>query len=231
MESVDARAAARAVVRASEAQPEHKGQEPGAVPENATRRSDLTDARVHHVGYVRVSTLDQNPASQLTGLVLDRVFTDHASGKDRNRPALREMLLYARPGDVLEVESIDRLARNLDDLRQLVAELTRRGVKVHFRRENLTFSAERDHIAELMLGIMGALAEFERALIRERQREGITLAQRQGKYTGGTRKLSPAAVTDLRARVAKGDESKAAIAREFRIHVTTLHRYLTRASA
>lgn len=183
------------------------------------------------VGYVRVSTVDQNPESQLDGLQLHRVFTDHASGKDRDRPQLREMLQYVRDGDTLFVASIDRLARNLEHLRQLVSELLQRGVSVRFARENLSFPANGPNLAtaNVMLMIMGALAEFERDLLRERQREGIKLAQRQGKYTGGARKLSPAAVGQLVGRVLLGKESKAAIAREFEIHPTTLYRYVERA--
>jgi DNA invertase Pin-like site-specific DNA recombinase len=94
------------------------------------------------IGYVRVSTLDQNAARQLEGMPLDRVFTDKASGKTMARPALDDMLRYVRAGDTVVVHSMDRLARNLDDLRRLVQTLTKRGVAVQFLKENMTFTGE-----------------------------------------------------------------------------------------
>ena len=94
------------------------------------------------VGYVRVGTLDQNPDRQLDGLRLDRTFTDKASGKDVARPKLTELLRFVRDGDTVVVHSLDRLGRNLDDLRRLVGELTGRGVQVEFAKEQLVFSGE-----------------------------------------------------------------------------------------
>jgi DNA invertase Pin-like site-specific DNA recombinase len=139
------------------------------------------------VGYVRVSTLDQNEKRQLEGQVLDRVFTDKASGRDTSRPELTELLRFARNGDTVVVHSMDRLARNLDDLRSLVQTLTRKGVRVEFVKESLVFTGEDSPMANLMLSVMGAFAEFERSLIRERQREGIALAQQGGAYKGRKR--------------------------------------------
>lgn len=97
------------------------------------------------VGYVRVSTVDQNPKRQLEGVALDRVFTDRASGKDTKRPELDALLTYVRDGDAVVVHSMDRLARNLEDLRRLVRELTGRGVRVEFVKEALTFTALTHH--------------------------------------------------------------------------------------
>src|SRR5580704_11144537 len=94
------------------------------------------------VGYVRVSSLDQNTGRQLEGLDLDRTFTDRASGKDVKRPQLQAALEYLRDGDVLVVHSMDRLARNLDDLRRIVTELTARGVQVQFVKEGMVFTGE-----------------------------------------------------------------------------------------
>jgi DNA invertase Pin-like site-specific DNA recombinase len=94
------------------------------------------------IGYVRVSTLDQNERRQLGDQVLDRVFTDKASGRDTSRPELTELLRFARNGDTVVVHSMDRLARNLDDLRALVQGLTRKGVRVEFLKENLVFTCE-----------------------------------------------------------------------------------------
>lgn len=179
------------------------------------------------IGYVRVSTLDQNPERQLEQVQLDRVFTDRASGKDTERPELEALLTYIREGDTLVVHSMDRLARNLDDLRRLVQSLTRRGVRIGFVKENLAFTGEDSPMATLLLSVMGAFAEFERALIRERQREGIALAKRRGVYRGRRKVLSAEQVEQLRSRIA-GGEPKAAVARDFGISRETLYRYLER---
>jgi DNA invertase Pin-like site-specific DNA recombinase len=178
------------------------------------------------IGYIRVSSFDQNPERQLENTALDRVFTDKASGKDVHRPALDRLLTFVREGDTVVVHSMDRLARNLDDLRRLVQSLTKRGVAVQFLKENMTFTGEDTPMANLMLSVMGAFAEFERALIKERQREGIALAKQRGVYTGRKRALSPAQVVELRRRAAT--ESKAALAREFQISRETLYQYLKR---
>ena len=124
------------------------------------------------IGYVRVSSLDQNPDRQLEQISVDRTFTDKASGKDVDRPQLDALLRFAREGDTVVVHSMDRLARNLDDLRQIVRSLTGRGIRVEFVKEGLTFTGEDAPMATLLLSVMGAFAEFERALIRERQRGG-----------------------------------------------------------
>ncbi len=136
------------------------------------------------IGYIRVSTLDQNPDRQLEGAQVSKVFADKASGKDTQRPQLDALLGYVREGDTLVVHSMDRLARNLDDLRRLVQQLTGRGVRIEFVKEGLTFTGEDSPMANLLLSVMGAFAEFERELIRERQREGIALAKLRGAYRG-----------------------------------------------
>jgi len=177
------------------------------------------------IGYTRVSTLDQQTTRQLEGVTVDRMFTDKASGKDTRRPALDELLGFVREGDTVVVHSMDRLARNLDDLRRLVKELTRRGVRIEFVKENLTFTGEDSPMANLMLSVMGAFAEFERALIRERQREGIALAKRRGVYRGRKKALSDDQAVILRARVAAG-EPKAQVARDLGVSRETLYRYL-----
>ncbi|HEV2136502.1 MAG TPA: recombinase family protein [Terracidiphilus sp.] len=176
------------------------------------------------IGYVRVSTLDQNESRQLEGVQLDKRFADKASGKDTKRPQLQAALDYVRDGDVLVVHSMDRLARNLDDLRRMVMELTGRGVVVEFVKEHLTFTSEDNAMSKLLLSVMGAFAEFERSLIRERQREGIALAKKAGVYRGRKPSLTPERVAQLRARVAAG-EKKAALAREFGISRETLYSY------
>jgi DNA invertase Pin-like site-specific DNA recombinase len=176
------------------------------------------------VGYIRVSSLDQNEVRQLDGIELNKIFTDKASGKDTKRLQLQACLDYLRDGDVLVVHSMDRLARNLDDLRRIVAELTHRGVQVQFMKEQLIFNGEDSAMGKLLLSVMGAFAEFERALLRERQREGIAIAKKKGVYRGRKPSLTPQRVQELRARVASG-EKKAALAREFGISRETLYQY------
>jgi DNA invertase Pin-like site-specific DNA recombinase len=176
------------------------------------------------VGYIRVSSLDQNEVRQLDGIELNKIFTDKASGKDTKRPQLQACLDYLRDGDVLVAHSMDRLARNLDDLRRMVAELTHRGVQVQFMKEQLIFNGEDSAMSKLLLSLMDAFAEFERSLLRERQREGITIAKKKGVYKGRKPSLTPERAQELRARVASG-EKKAVLAREFGISRETLYQY------
>lgn len=180
------------------------------------------------IGYIRVSSLDQNTVRQLDQVQVDRVFTDHASGKDTRRPALTELLAFVRDGDTVVVHSMDRLGRNLDDLRGLVQALTQRGVCVEFIKEHLVFTGEDSPMAQLMLSVMGAFAEFERSLIRERQREGIALAKQRGAYRGRKKSLSPDKIEELRRRVNAG-QTKAQVARDFGISRETLYNYLAQA--
>jgi DNA invertase Pin-like site-specific DNA recombinase len=177
------------------------------------------------VGYIRVSTVDQNTVRQLDGIEVERTFTDKASGKDTTRPELDEMIAFLRDGDTVIVHSMDRLARNLDDLRRLVRLLTGKGVRVEFVKENLTFTGEDSPMANLLLSVMGAFAEFERALILERQREGIAAAKGRGVYTGRKPALTPEQAQQLRARAAAG-EPKSALATEFGISRETVYNYL-----
>jgi DNA invertase Pin-like site-specific DNA recombinase len=183
-------------------------------------------ARRHskRVGYIRVSSLDQNTERQLDGQDLDKVFTDKASGKDTKRPQLQAALEYLREGDSLVVHSMDRLARNLDDLRRIVLGLTNKGVLVEFVKERLAFTGEDSAMSQLLLSVMGAFAEFERSLIRERQREGIALAKKAGVYKGRKPSLTDEQARQLRARITAG-EKKAALAREFGISRETVYQY------
>ena len=177
------------------------------------------------VGYIRVSSIEQNVDRQLDGIEVDKTFTEKISGKNTQRPALEELLDYVREGDTVVVHSMDRLARNLDDLRQLVRSLTSRGVRVEFIKENLTFTGDDSTMATLLLSIMGSFAEFERALIRERQREGIEQAKKRGAYAGRKKALTHEQVLDIRERV-KAGETKAALAREYSVSRETLYQYL-----
>ncbi len=177
------------------------------------------------IGYVRVSSFDQNPERQLEQVQVDKIFTDKASGKDTQRPELDALLSFVRDGDTVVVHSMDRLARNLDDLRRLVQKLTKRGVRIEFINESLTFTGEDSPMANLMLSVMGAFAEFERALIRERQREGIALAKQRGAYRGRKKSLNEPQIVELKRRIADG-EQKAAVARDYGISRETLYQYL-----
>jgi DNA invertase Pin-like site-specific DNA recombinase len=177
------------------------------------------------IGYIRVSTLDQNEERQLEGIELAKTFTDKASGKDTKRPQLELLMSFTRSGDTVVVHSMDRLARNLDDLRRIVQTLTNRGARIEFVKEHLSFTGEDSPMASLMLSVMGAFAEFERALIHERQREGIAIAKQRGAYKGRKKSLSEVQVEQLRERLATGI-SKAQVAREFMISRETLYQYL-----
>jgi DNA invertase Pin-like site-specific DNA recombinase len=177
------------------------------------------------VGYIRVSSVGQNTERQLDGIALDRTFEDKVSGKSQDRPALQEMLAFVREGDEVIVHSMDRLARNLGDLLQIVKTLTGRGVKVTFQKESLTFTGEDSPMANLMLGIIGSVAAFERSMILERQREGIALAKAKGAYKGRKAALNPIQVTEVKARAAAGDK-KTALALAFDVSRETIYQAL-----
>jgi len=183
-------------------------------------------AKGQSVGYIRVSTVDQNTERQLDGMELDRVFTDKASGKDVKRPQLQAALQYLRDGDTLYVHSLDRLARNAEDLLRIVRELSEHGVSIEFVKNKLRFSGDTaDPMARLMLTMLAGFATFERDLIRERQREGITLAKAKGAYKGRKRALKPEEVIQLR-EMAEAGMSKAELARTYGISRETVYAYL-----
>jgi DNA invertase Pin-like site-specific DNA recombinase len=174
------------------------------------------------VGYVRVSSTGQSTVRQLDGVETDRVFTDKMSGKSTDRPELQEMVKFVRDGDTVVVHSMDRLARNLDDLKRIVQQLTAKGVTVQFVKEALIFTDKRDSMGQLLLNILGAVAEFERELIRERQREGIEIAKRNGAYVGRKPSLKPEQLTEIRAKLDAG-VPRTRIAREYRVSRQTLY--------
>jgi DNA invertase Pin-like site-specific DNA recombinase len=182
------------------------------------------------VGYIRVSTLDQNigrQEEQLAGHQPHRIFTDKASGKSMDRPELKRCLDHLREGDTLIVHSMDRLARNLDDLRGIVKGLTDKGVAVQFIKESMTFTGEENAMSQLMLSIMGAFAEFERSLIKERQREGIAIAKTKGVYAGRKNALSEDKITELVAEdKANAGRGRSALADKYGIARETLYKYI-----
>jgi DNA invertase Pin-like site-specific DNA recombinase len=180
------------------------------------------------VGYIRVSSWEQNTDRQLADETLDKVFVDKVSGATTaNREQLQVMIEFVRDGDVVVVHSMDRLARNLDDLKQVVNKLTGKGVTVQFKKECLTFTGEADNaMSKLLLNVLGAFAEFERSLIKERQREGIAQAKAKGDvYKGRKKALSDVDVARVKTMLADG-VSKTAIAKEFGVSRETLYKYL-----
>jgi DNA invertase Pin-like site-specific DNA recombinase len=174
------------------------------------------------VAYIRVSSVDQNTDRQLEGMEFDDRFVDKVSGKDTNRPALTDCLRHVRKGDTLHVHSIDRLARNMADLLRLVDDLTGRGVAVHFHKENLVFTGEENPFQTLQLQMMGAFAEFERAMTKERQREGIAAAKKKGKQIGAKRKLSPEQVVEIKSKLASG-VTKKDLAQQYEVSRQTIY--------
>ena len=181
-----------------------------------------------HVGYIRVSSIDQNPDRQLEGVPLDKSFEDKASGSSRIRRGLAACLAYLREGDVLHVHSIDRLARDLKDLQELVTDMTHRGIEVRFHKENLVFSGQDSPMQTLLFQIMGAFAQFERACIRERQLEGIAQAKLKGKHLGRPRKLGKDDRNVILQRLCDGD-LPSALAQEYRVSLSSIYRVRMRA--
>ena len=179
------------------------------------------------VGYIRVSSLDQNIERQLDGVALDRVFTDKASAKDTSRPQLQAALNHVRAGDTLIVHSMDRLARNVEDVLRLVREMNDRGVSVQFIKENMSFTSDNDDPrSTLMFTMLSAFAQFERALIKERQREGIALAKAKGTvYKGRKPALNAQRIAKLREQAAAG-ANRTKLAKEFGISRETLYQYI-----
>ena len=179
------------------------------------------------VGYKRVSTWDQRTDRQLEGVQLDRVYEDKCSGKDLKRPQWAEAERYLREGDVLLVHSMDRLSRSLADLLETVERLVAKGVEVRFVHENLVFEAGADvkPMGKLLLSLLGAVAEFERSMIRERQREGVASAKKRGAYKGRKPALREDQVELGRQRVGAG-EKVARVARDLTVCRATVYAYL-----
>lgn len=177
------------------------------------------------VGYIRVSSADQNIDRQLEGLIMDRTFIDKFTGKVRERPQFIEMMKYVREGDHVFVHSMDRLARNLLDLRKIIQELTDKKITVHFSKENLIFNGDDSAMSMLLLSIMGAFAEFEVQLIRERQKEGIKLARERGIYVGRKKILNEEERHDL-YKMTKEGYKKTEIAKIFNISRSCVYKYL-----
>ena len=137
-----------------------------------------------NIGYIRVSSEGQNTDRQLEGVKLDKRYIDKVSGASKDRPQLTACLDYIRQGDTLHIHSIDRLARSLRDLQEIVDTLVSRGVTIIFHTERLTFTNEENPVSTMMLQMLGMIAQFERTLTKKRQQEGIAIAKAKGKPLG-----------------------------------------------
>lgn len=175
------------------------------------------------VAYKRVSSVDQNTARQLDGMTFDETFEDKCSGADRDRPALQRMLKHVRKGDTVVVHEISRLARDTADLLELVKLLNSKGVTLTFVKESMTFTPdETNPMNQMLLTIIGSVAQFERAMINERRKEGQAVARAAGKHMGRKSSLTPQQIIAIKERVAKGD-NKTHLASEFGISRATLY--------
>ena len=173
------------------------------------------------IGYRRVSSEGQNLYRQ--DFVCDKMFEEKVSGAKRDRDALTAMIEFAREGDEVIVWSIDRLARDLRDLQEIIQRLNDKGVSVSFLKEKLVFSGDaEDAFARLQLQMMGAFAEFERNIIRQRQAEGIARAKERGVYKGRAKSVSDGKIVALKAKGYKVTE----IAEELCINHITVYRAL-----
>ena len=175
------------------------------------------------VGYRRVSSASQSlDRQELDGC--DKVFEEKITGAKRDRPELNRMLDYIREGDEVRVHSIDRLARDLRDLQSIIEQINDKDTTITFLKEKLTFkpSAQADPFAKLQLHLMGAFAEFERSIIRERQREGIARAKERGVYAGRKASIDVDKVKSLHASGVGASE----IARQLGIGRASVYRLI-----
>lgn len=183
----------------------------------------MTNTTGQHIGYIRVSSYEQNSQRQLEGVECHSTYTDKTSGKSLARPELTKCLEYIRGGDTLHIHSIDRLARNLQDLLHIITALNEKGITVMFHKENMAFNPQSsDPFQKLQLQILGSVAEFERSMIRERQREGIAIAKQKGIYKGRKPSLSPEQVKTIQDRIRSGDKV-AHIAKDFGVSRQTIY--------
>lgn len=180
------------------------------------------------VGYVRVSSVDQNLSRQLDGIELDKVFEEKVSGSTRQREQLNRCLEFVREGDTLYVHAMDRLARNLKDLLNIVHELNDKLVTVKFVTENLEFGGKDNPMGYLMLSILGACHQFEIALTKQRQREGIQKAKERGQRLG-REPLKPKKIKEIKNRKESG-QSVIDIAASMNIGTSTVYKYLGKKS-
>ena len=188
------------------------------------QQTEKCEVSGRRIGYIRYGVFEQNTKNELEHLALDQLFVDHASGKDTERPGLRELLHNVQYGDTVMAYSLEQFACSLDHLHRLVTDMTNRGARVELLKEELVFSGGD---SDRLLSLMDALVKFERALVRERQREGIALAQKRNAYRGRKKVLSTERIEELHRRAGAG-EPKTILAKEFGISRGTLYQYLRR---
>jgi len=179
------------------------------------------------VAYVRVSTVEQNEARQVEALKsyeINKIYVEKASGKDTNRPCLQEMLNYVRAGDTVYILDFSRLARSTKDLLDIVEQLKAKGVKLISLKENLDTDT---NAGKMMLTMLAAIYEFERENILERQREGIILAKRSGKYKGRKRIIPPENFEDVFTRWEKRELTGREAMKELKLKPNTFYKILT----
>ncbi len=167
--------------------------------------------------YKRVSTIDQNLDRQLLDMTFDREYIEKVSAKDLNRPKLQALLQNIRPGDIVHVHEMSRLARNTKDLLGLVEHIVNAGGTIKFHKENLEFTTGKENpFQSLMLNLLSSIAQFERDLLLERQREGIAIAKLKGKYKGRKSKFSKDDITAIQHEF-ESSKNKAELARKWGI--------------
>lgn len=181
------------------------------------------------IGYARVSSVDQHLDRQLAQFKergIEKIFTDKVSGKNMDRPGFQQMMEFVREGDELYVCSMDRMARNLKDLLSITETLQDKGVSIHFLKENISLvpTGEKSALTKLLMAMIGAVAEFERSLILERQREGIEQAKKRNVYKGRV-PIDQETIQKARQMVNDG-MSKVVVAKKLGIGRTTLYKYL-----
>lgn len=178
-----------------------------------------------NIAYIRVSTVEQNEQRQIEAMKpfnIEKWFIEKISAKDTNRPKLQELLEFAREGDTIHVHDFSRLARSTKDLLDIVEQLTQKNIYLVSNKENIDTSTP---TGKLMLTMIGAINEFERYNLLERQREGIAIAKRNGKYTGGKRKNVPNFENGYQRYLCR-EISKVALAKELRISRPTLDKLI-----
>ena len=177
------------------------------------------------VAYIRVSTEEQHEARQkeaMKGFGIDKYFIEKKSGKNADRPQLQAMLEFVREGDTVYIHSLDRLARSTKDLLAIVEQLQTKGVELHSNKESIDTSTA---TGKLMLTMIGAIAEFERQNLLERQREGIAIAKEQGKYRGRKpQDVDPEKLREVCARWRAGDITATAAMKELGLKANTFYR-------
>lgn len=179
------------------------------------------------INYLRVSSVTQNTDRQLVGVECDKEFVDKCSGKDTNRPAFIAMMDYVRDGDTINIHELSRLARNTQDLLNIVKDLNGRGITIKFMKENLTFTGDNnDPFQHLMLTMLGAISTFERDLILERQREGIAIAKANGKFRGRPSSFSEDQIGQIRAEFDQV-KNKTELARKYGISRSYLYKLVS----